>query len=53
MKNILKNGHLGIVAQFYVIQSFEAPSQPIHHDMQLILAKHQFVFENPQGPPPS
>jgi hypothetical protein len=53
MENILKKGHSGIVAQFHAIQAFETPSQPIHPDMQLVLAKHQSIFETPQGLPPS
>jgi hypothetical protein len=47
MENILRKGHLGIVAQFLAIKSFETPSQPIHPNMYLVLAEHQSVFEPP------
>jgi hypothetical protein len=53
MEKLLKKGHLGIVAQFHAIQAFETPSQPIHPNMQLVLAKHQSVFETFEGLPPS
>ena len=48
MGKLLKNGKLGIVSQFHDIQAFETPSQPIPPDMQLVLSKHQSVFETPQ-----
>jgi len=53
MGKLLKNGNLGIVSQFHDIQSFETPSQPIPLDMQLVLSKHQSVFETPQGITPT
>jgi hypothetical protein len=53
IKKLLKKGHLGIVAQFHAIQAFATPSQPIHPEMQLVLAKQPYFFETPQVLPPS
>jgi hypothetical protein len=47
MENPLTKGHSRIVPQFHAIQAFETPSQAIHPNMQLILAKYQYVFESP------
>jgi hypothetical protein len=51
MKNLLKKGHSGIIAQLHAIQAIETPSVP--QDLQSILSKHQVVFSTPQGLPPS
>jgi hypothetical protein len=51
MKNILKKGHFGIIAQLHVIQATKTPS--VSQDLQSILSKHQVVFSTPQRLPPS
>jgi len=49
----LKNGHDASIAQFHVIQGVEDPILDIHLDMQMLLDKHQQIFETPKGLPPS
>jgi hypothetical protein len=51
MENLLKKGHLGIIAQLHSIQAIETPS--MHPDLQAILSKHQAIFSTPQGIYPS
>jgi hypothetical protein len=46
MENILKKGHLGIIAQLHSIHDLETPF--VHPDLQSILSRHQFVFTNPK-----
>jgi hypothetical protein len=45
MEKLLKKGHSGIIAQFNAIQVVDTPPQEIHLDLQLVLSKHQQVFE--------
>jgi hypothetical protein len=51
MEKILKKVHSGVIAQVHAIQEIETP--PVLHDLQALLSKHQMVFSNPQGLPPS
>jgi hypothetical protein len=48
MEKLLKRGHYGIIAQLHAIHVFEDSSSPIHSNLQLVLDKHQQVFELPQ-----
>jgi len=47
MEKLLKKGHSDIIFQLHAIQSIETPSPTIYPDIQIILSKHQNVFENP------
>jgi hypothetical protein len=53
MEKLLKKDHFGIISEFHAIQAIETPSLTVHLNMQLILFKHQSIFENPQRLPPS
>jgi len=53
MEKLLKKCQFGIIAQLHSIQAVEIPSPISHPDIQSLLSKHQFVFDNPQGLPPS
>jgi hypothetical protein len=47
----LKKGHLGIAAQFNTIQVINNPILEVHHDLQIVLTKHQQAFETLKGLP--
>jgi hypothetical protein len=51
MEKPLKKGHSDIIAQFNAIQVVDSPPQEIHPDLQMVLSKHQQVFETPCGLP--
>lgn len=53
MDKILKKVHSNIIVQFHAIQAVKTPSPAVHSDLQFILSKHQYVFDNLQGMPPS
>lgn len=53
MKNILRKGHHGVVAQFNVIHAIESSHVNIHPDLQKVLSYHQQVFEKPKELAPS
>lgn len=53
MEKLLKRDHSRIIGQFHDIQAFEDTSHQVHPNLQLVLDKHQQVFEHPQGLPPS
>jgi hypothetical protein len=52
VEKLLKKGHYGIITQLHSIQAIETPSPTFHPGIQSLF-KHQFVFDNPQGLPPS
>jgi hypothetical protein len=45
MENMLKKGHLGVIAQLHAIQAVETLF--VSQDLQCILSKHQVVFSTP------
>jgi hypothetical protein len=51
MEKMIKKGHSGVISQLHAIQATETP--PVPQDLQALLSKHQMVFSNPQGLPPS
>jgi hypothetical protein len=53
MEKFLKKGHLDIIAQFKAIQVVNTTPQDIHPNLQLVLCKHQLVFETLQCLPTS
>jgi len=53
MEKLLKNFHLGFIAQFTSIQGVEYPTPEVQSNMQRVLEKHQQVFRTPKGLPPS
>ena len=53
MEKLLKKGYSGIIAQFNAIQVLDSQTQEVHADLQLVLNKHQQVFEIPKNLPPS
>ena len=52
MEKLLKKGHRGIVAQFNSIQAIESTTLHMHHEMQQVLDRHQWVFDKPKELPP-
>ena len=53
MEKLLKKGHSRIIAQFSDIQFLDSPTQEVYTELQLVLNKHQQVFEIPKNLPPS
>jgi len=53
MEKLLKKGHHGVIAQINSIQVHNQSSPTIHLNMQLVLDKHQMVFETPTDLSPS
>ena len=51
MEKLLKKGHSCIIKQFNIIKVVDTLSENIHHDLYLVLSKHQHVFETPKGLP--
>jgi hypothetical protein len=50
---LLNEDHLGVIAQFNAIHVVGTTPQDIHPDFQLVLSKHQHVFEPPKYLPSS
>lgn len=53
MAKLLNKGNSGVLAQFNAIQVLEELTSEIHHDLQIILTKHQQSFEKPKDLSPS
>lgn len=53
MEKLLKKCYSRSIAQFNAIQVLDSPTQEVHTDLQLVLNKHQKVFEIPNNLPPS
>ena len=53
VEKLLKKGYSGIISQFNAIQVLDSPTQEVPTDSQLLLNKHQQVFEMPKDLPPS
>ena len=52
MENLLKEGHYGIISQFYVTQGFETTPLKTLSEMKQVLDTYILVFELPIGLPP-
>jgi len=53
MEKLVKKGHHGVMSQFNSIHVQEPSSPKIHPVLQLIMEKHNQVFETPMELPPS
>jgi hypothetical protein len=53
MEKLLKKGHSNIISQLHSIQVVKNLSSTIHPNLQCFLSQHQYIFNNPQGLPPS